>query len=79
MSIIDAGSVFGEQAFVDGHPRSASVRAISPGELRRLDYDAFERLSEVDPQLAQALITDLARVLSERLRRTTQFVNLMYA
>lgn len=79
LTTVEAGSVFGEQAFVDGQQRSASVRAIATGELRRLHHDAFLRLSQTDPVLAQMFLTDLARVLSERLRRTTQFVNLMHA
>lgn len=36
-----AEAVFGEMALVQGHPRAASVEAIQPSELIRLDADAF--------------------------------------
>ena len=63
------GSVFGEQAFFDGKPRSAAVRAISDGSLLRLNPEAFERLAGHHPMLAQAILFDLARILSLRLRQ----------
>lgn len=76
---IEEGSVFGEQAFLDGRPRSASVRARTDGELRRLDWIAFRALSEANPGLSQRILEDLARILSERLRRTTEALRLLQA
>ncbi len=45
---------------------------MSDGELLRLDYDAFERLVQEEPLIAQNLTFELARVLSLRLRWATQ-------
>ena len=45
MAVIEQGSVFGEQSFFDGLPRSATVRALSDGELRSLTPEAFEVLA----------------------------------
>lgn len=71
IATIDAGSVFGEQSFFDGRPRSASVRALADGEIRRLTLAAFEVLAAKEPALARMVLFDLARILSLRLRETT--------
>ena len=70
-----AGSVFGEQAFLDGLPRSASIRAGTACRVRELTWEGFQSLSAHEPALAQTVLLDLARVVSERLRRTTEAMN----
>lgn len=77
-TVIDAGSIFGEQTFTDGRPRSASVRAMTDVELRKLDWQAFGALSKSEPVLAQTIMADLAKILSDRLRQTTEYLNLLY-
>jgi CRP-like cAMP-binding protein len=71
VAVIEAGSVFGEQAFLDGQARSATVRARTDGELSRLSLESFEALAGREPALARAILFDLGRVLSQRLRRAT--------
>ena len=71
MAMIDQGSVFGEQSFFDGLPRSATVRALSDGELRSLTPEAFEVLAAREPDLARMILLDLGRILSLRLRSTS--------
>jgi CRP-like cAMP-binding protein len=71
IAAIEPGSVFGEQSFFDGRPRSASVRAVSAGEIRSLTLAAFEVLAAKEPALARMVLFDLARILSIRLRQTT--------
>lgn len=63
-----AGGVIGEQAFVDGRPRSATIRASEAGRLLRLSGDAFETFAGHYPALARRMLLDLARILSLRLR-----------
>lgn len=66
------GVVLGEMALLEGKPRSADAVADSASELlelRRLDFD---RLAEEAPALAQHLLRNLACLLAERLRQTTQ-------
>lgn len=77
LTLIEPGAVFGEQAFVDAAPRSAAIRGVQAGVVRRLEWEGFRRLAEAEPELARQLMTDLARILSERLRRTTEYVNLL--
>jgi CRP-like cAMP-binding protein len=66
-------SIFGEQAFFDGYPRSASVKALSAGELYGITPDAFEVLSARHPDIARVALFDLGRILSLRLREMTDF------
>ncbi|MGC8487711.1 MAG: MFS transporter [Clostridia bacterium] len=79
LTVLSTGAVFGEQAFVDGQPRSASIRATGPCVVRQLTWAGFETLSAEAPKLAELLLWDLARVVSERLRRTTQALTLLSA
>jgi CRP-like cAMP-binding protein len=71
IAAIEPGSVFGEQSFFDGKPRSANVRAVSDGEIRRFTLAQFEVLAAREPALARMVLFDLARILSLRLRQTT--------
>jgi CRP-like cAMP-binding protein len=64
--------VFGEMAFFDGAPRSASVYALEQVEVLALHQDAFELLAAWRPRIALKLVMDLGRVLSLRLRQTNQ-------
>lgn len=68
---IPEGSVFGEQAFFDSEPRSADVVAVGEGELLELSTDGLETLAARDPQLARAVLLELGRILSLRLRAAT--------
>ena len=65
---IEAPAVVGELAFFDGRPRSATLEALSDVECARLDPAGFERLSAAEPDLARAMLLDLARILALRLR-----------
>lgn len=69
---ISAPAVIGEMGFLENRPRSMTIKGMTEGELLRLDYAAFERLSAEEPQIAQNLTFELARVLSLRLRWATQ-------
>jgi len=74
---IPEGSVFGEQAFFDGEPRSASVVAVADGELMELGAGDLEKLAARDPQLARNVLFDLGRILSLRLRAATDVAALV--
>lgn len=64
-------SVFGEQAFFDGLPRSATVRARTASELHLLTREAFDALAARYPDLARKILFDLGRIVSLRLRKMT--------
>ncbi len=74
---VPEGSVFGEQAFFDGEPRSASVIATRDGELLELGAHALEQLAARDPQLVRTVLFELGRILSLRLRAATDLAALV--
>ena len=74
LATISVGSVIGEQAFLDGQPRSATIRAVTAGEMYRLNRESFTVLSAKDPTLAHRILLDLGRILSLRLREVTHFI-----
>lgn len=77
IAAIAEGSVFGEQAFFDGEPRSADVVAVSDGELLELGASELETLAARDASLARAILFDLGRILSLRLRAATDIAALV--
>ena len=68
IATIDEGSVFGEVAFFDARPRSASVRAVDEGQVLRLSRRGFEQIAAWNPNLAQQFLFDLGSVLAYRFR-----------
>ena len=74
LSPAPAGSVVGEVGFLDGQARSASVIAITDGELLRMSVVSFESLAAVNPRLGRMMLFDLARILAGRLRALTEVV-----
>jgi CRP/FNR family transcriptional regulator, cyclic AMP receptor protein len=71
---IEAPAVVGEVAFFDGRPRSATLVAVTDVECARLDPDGFDRLSAAQPELARAMLLDLARILALRLRMANDVI-----
>jgi SulP family sulfate permease len=71
---IDAPSVVGELAFFDGAPRSATLDAITDVQVVRIDMECFRQLSDAEPELAEAMLMDLARVLALRLRMASDVI-----
>ena len=68
LAVIDEGSVFGEVAFFDNQPRSASVRAMCAGRVLRLSRKSFEKIAAWNPTLAQQFLFDLGSILAYRFR-----------
>ena len=74
ITILEENSVFGEQAFFDGKPRSAAVRALTDGTLLRLNLEDFNVLAAREPVIARKIIFDLTRILSLRLRQANNTI-----
>jgi divalent anion:Na+ symporter, DASS family len=67
VAVLGPGDCLGEMALVTGDPRSATVVALSPTRLLRLDKERFQALSERHP----VFLRELARVLCRRIARTS--------
>jgi len=71
LASIPEGSVFGEIAFFDGAPRSATIRSRTSGSAIRVTRENFETLAAWEPVIARQLLFDLGAILAMRLRWTT--------
>jgi len=69
LTVLEAGSFFGELALMLGIPRTASVRALEPTILFALDRFHFERLLHQHPELYDSIVTGLERHKAELAQR----------
>ena len=69
VEILSVGGVFGEFAAIDGLPRSAEAKAISPCTLLQIDGNQLLRRMQEIPELGIAM----TRLLIQKLRWTTDF------
>lgn len=67
-----AGEVFGELALIDGAPRSAAARALTPCELLCLDKRAFDQLRATLRPAAFHVLRNLSSGLCVRIRETNE-------
>lgn len=68
------GDFFGEMSLLQPGSRTATVVALDAAHLFRLPYFALQNLLEQDPQAMNAVLVQVVRVLSERLRRTNDLL-----
>jgi signal transduction histidine kinase len=61
-----AGEVMGEMSLLDNEPRSATVRALTPSRLLKIDQESFHKLLEWSPPAARAIL----KTVTSRLRNT---------
>lgn len=71
VAIVGAGKTLGEMAIIDGEPRSATAIVSEPTTLALLTKDNFLRIANEKPPLAAKILLKIARLLSQRLRRTS--------
>ena len=71
ITTIVGGKTLGEMSLVDSEPRSATAEADTDTVLLVLTRDSLARLIADYPGLGVKLLTNLARMLSQRLRRTS--------
>ena len=71
IATLGVGATLGEMALVDGLPRSAGAVALEQLVLLAITRQALDRLTTDHPQLAVKLVTKVAKLLSQRLRQTT--------
>ena len=79
LSILDAGSYFGEMAMIDDAPRSADALAHTPCALAVIARDDLDQLMFVDKELAYALLWTFVRTLSTRLREMNDKIRGFFA
>jgi CRP-like cAMP-binding protein len=63
-----AGSLFGEVGFLDGGPRTATVRAEFSANVLRVTREAFDQMRLSDAALAAELALELGRTVASHFR-----------
>ena len=71
IATIGNGQILGELAFLDGAKRGAIARASKPSILLIIQRSAFNMLAQQEPKLGMVVMRNIARELSNRLRKTT--------
>jgi CRP-like cAMP-binding protein len=69
-----SGEFFGEMALIEPAPRSASVHAAEPTFVFRLPYTALQTLLQDDSAAFNAVLVQIVKTLSERLRRANDLI-----
>jgi len=77
LTILSKGSAFGEMALIEDLPRSADALAHRDCRLFVVSKEDLENLLFVDRDLAYEVLWKMVRVLSARLRESTNKVALM--
>lgn len=78
LAILSPGDVFGEMALIESGPRSARAVAHTDVSLLVLALEDLKRWLGTEPQAAVGFFVELLRVLSHRLRRSSNGLVLLY-
>jgi CRP-like cAMP-binding protein len=79
LSILEAGSWFGEMAVIDDEPRSADALAHTGCQLAVIGRDDLDQLMFVDKDLAYVLLWTFVRTLASRLREANDRIKAFFA
>lgn len=74
VAILGPHDCFGEMSVIDMQPRSATVRALSPGHLIKVSTEDMDALYRYDLKSYSLIILNIARDLSRRLRVTDRLL-----
>jgi CRP-like cAMP-binding protein len=76
--MVKPNDVFGEFAFIDSRPRSASARCMKNSTLAVITRDDFNALTEKIPEIGLKFYRSLNYLLSDRLRRMNTYLKETY-
>jgi CRP-like cAMP-binding protein len=65
------GQVFGELGFIDGARRSTWVTALEDVEVYQIRWESFSGIIQGKPEIGYRVMSNIARVIADRLRDTT--------
>ncbi len=71
IAALTKGQSVGEMAIIDGFTRSANIRARTKGSLIILKRKDFDQIVSQHPQIGIKMLKGLARMLSAKLRETS--------
>ena len=74
LAMLGPGTVFGEMSFFQQTDHSASIKAVTPVTVHKLSRQAFNDLSNNKCNTATKLLTNLVRVMAERMQLMDKWV-----
>lgn len=74
LAIFSESDVFGEMSFLDGSPRSATVRASEDSVVYSIEWGKFLELIDSKPAITTKVLLSLVRILINRL----QFIDIAF-
>ncbi|OPX30518.1 MAG: hypothetical protein B1H09_04760 [Gemmatimonadaceae bacterium 4484_173] len=74
LAIFSEWDVFGEMSFLDGSPRSATVKATEDSVVYSIEWDSFIELIESSPVITTKILLSLVKILINRL----QFIDMAF-
>jgi CRP-like cAMP-binding protein len=72
LTVLEAGTFFGEMSIVTEEMRSATIRALGECQLLKLQKNTIDRLADTNSKIILKIYKELLRILSERLRLTNE-------
>jgi CRP/FNR family transcriptional regulator, cyclic AMP receptor protein len=79
ISIAEAGTVLGELSFLDGKPRSATVRSIGTSRYAVLSRELLGTLRKDHPEVLADVLFNISISLCTKLRSTLRMLNALSA
>jgi len=74
LAMLGPGTVFGEMSFFHRTPHSASIKTVTKATVHKLSQEAFEDLSKNTCNTATRLLTNIVRVMADRLQLMDKWV-----
>ncbi|MBL4886097.1 MAG: cyclic nucleotide-binding domain-containing protein, partial [Planctomycetaceae bacterium] len=74
LAMLGPGTVFGEMSFFQQTSHSANIKAVTKATVHKLSPEAFEDLSQNTCNTATKLLTNIVRVMADRLQLMDKWV-----
>jgi len=78
IALLHDGVTFGEMTFLDGSPRSAAARAVTPVTAYAFDRAGYAALCAAAPHAGVQFLDGLLKILVERLRQADYNIAVLY-
>ena len=73
--VIDPGQAFGEISMLSKSARTADCIAVTDTKIAIISRQNLDRLIKVEPKISAQLLFNLSKSLSQKLRRTNEFIS----
>ena len=77
LNVLKEGDCFGEYSLIDYKPASASVMAVEPSELIKMQGADFHEILDKNDRIARTVYENMLRILIQRLRRKDRELDLI--